>query len=57
MSLFSSIEDENKSGWVCAENAEDEDMILDSTNQLPLFVEHHHLTNSSQSLSVRHYTY
>ena len=30
-----------------AENAEDDDIVLDSTGQLPLFVEHYHLTNSS----------
>ena len=35
-----------------AEIAEDDDIVLDSTGQLPLFVEHYHLTNSSEFLFV-----
>ena len=51
--LFPSTEEENKMAWVYAENAEDDDFVIDSSGQLPLFVEHYHLTNNSKSFSVR----
>ena len=49
---LSHAEEESKMAWVYVENAEDDDIVLDSGGQLPLFVEHYHLTNNSESLSV-----
>ena len=46
-------EDENKMPWVCAECAEDDDVVIDSVGHLPLFVESYTLTNNSECLTVR----
>ena len=47
-----SPEEENKDAWVYAENIEDDDYVLDSTGNLPLYVDHYRLTNMSESLTV-----
>ena len=47
-----SPEEENKDAWVYAENIEDDDYVLDSTGNLPLYVDHYRLTNTSESLTV-----
>ena len=54
--FFKPSEEENKMAWVCAESEEDDDVVVGSSGYLPLYVQHYHLTNSSQSFSVRKQT-